>query len=75
MQHVYWTEQLLLLLTEQYFHCSLEAEAQTYAETLAAQDIGLHHCKSQDCNSHGAGENLARAWGSTGAETNATKGW
>ena len=57
------------------FHYSLEAQAQGYAEYLAEQDQGMHHCKLPDCDRHGAGENLATAWGSTTAETNATKGW
>ena len=53
----------------------LEAKAQEYAETLAAEDQGLNHCKLPSCDREGAGENLAMAWGSTSAETNATKAW
>ena len=52
----------------------LEAEAQKYAEILAANDAGLNHC-ILPCDRKGAGENLARAWGSTSAEINATKAW
>jgi hypothetical protein len=55
-------------------NCSLEAKAQEYAETLAARNNGLNHC-NLPCDREGAGENLAQAWGSTGAETNATKAW
>jgi hypothetical protein len=62
---------------QKYFNSngSLEAKAQEYAETLAARgNVRPNHC-SPPCDLEGAGENLARAWGSTGAELNATKDW
>jgi hypothetical protein len=61
---------------KKYFNsnCRLEAKAQEYAEILAAKNNGLNHCVTP-CDKKGAGENLARAWGSTGAESNATRDW
>ncbi|CAB3985204.1 cysteine-rich secretory -2 [Paramuricea clavata] len=56
-------------------NAALEAKAQEYAEILAAKNNGLNHCVSPKCDKKGAGENLARAWGSTGAESNATRDW
>ncbi|XP_028406916.1 uncharacterized protein LOC114529346 isoform X2 [Dendronephthya gigantea] len=68
---------------------TLTSQAQSYAELLAEKNI-FEHCaddKKDDINNevssceekgtccYGAGENLATAFGSTRAETNATKNW
>ncbi|XP_046839088.1 A disintegrin and metalloproteinase with thrombospondin motifs 3-like [Xenia sp. Carnegie-2017] len=54
----------------------LEREAQKYAERLASTyPPSLDHCRRGSCNSYGAGENLALAWGHTSVEINATKAW
>lgn len=50
-------------------------QAQSYAEELAANDAGLHHCRPPSCDRKGAGENLASGWGSNTTEVNATKAW
>ena len=57
------------------FLIRLTREAQDYAERLAATAGKLKHCVMPMCDRHGAGENLARAWGSVNIETNATKAW
>ena len=53
----------------------LTRQAQAYAERLAAKATTLKHCMKPTCDRHGAGENLARAWGAVNVETNATKAW
>ncbi|XP_028406924.1 A disintegrin and metalloproteinase with thrombospondin motifs 18-like [Dendronephthya gigantea] len=54
---------------------ALTREAQGYAEDLAATGGELEHCIKPRCDRHGAGENLAGAWGAVNIETNATKAW
>ena len=63
------------MLKFDFISIRLTRQAQEYAEQLAATAGKLEHCIKPKCDRHGAGENLARAWGSVKMETNATKAW